>query len=399
MATQWYYAFEGERHGPVSEDAIRALLDSETITHQALIWKPGSGDWRPIGEVFTVNVSSTPPPVPKEEIGEPSVEPPAESAPTIAPLAGPWRRYFARMFDTTFLSLFGVLPLSALLGYLSPAYANMAITTPEPIFGLIATPVVLLLEWIIYSLFKTTPGKALLGVRVVNIHQQAASSGEYARRLTGLYWAGVGLGFPLFGLIAVIYQYSRVSTGEPASYDRQQAQVRASALSSGRSVGFTALFLGLLLGYVAIIAGLESITPPPPRDSLGTSEGSRTIQEQIGTQPTGKTQSPTLQDELDSLLPELNAGLPRALDEYTVLTAVETIPRGLVYQHELPLHTSADLKGVDLNAEIKPNVVAMYCNDESFAPFRDNNVTLRYEYYSNDEVLTNVFSVAAQDCP
>ncbi|MSU32570.1 MAG: DUF4339 domain-containing protein [Pedosphaera sp.] len=46
----WFYEFEGEPKGPVSEDQLRNLLEAETITSETRLWKIGMPAWAPLSE-------------------------------------------------------------------------------------------------------------------------------------------------------------------------------------------------------------------------------------------------------------------------------------------------------------------------------------------------------------
>lgn len=45
----WYYADEGNRSGPVSEEQLRSLLARGTVNDGTLVWHEGMKDWAPLG--------------------------------------------------------------------------------------------------------------------------------------------------------------------------------------------------------------------------------------------------------------------------------------------------------------------------------------------------------------
>ncbi len=47
MSTQWYYAINGERGGPISAGELKALADQGRLRPDDLIWKEGMSEWRP----------------------------------------------------------------------------------------------------------------------------------------------------------------------------------------------------------------------------------------------------------------------------------------------------------------------------------------------------------------
>ena len=47
----WYYGLNGDQHGPVDENEIRAMLASGMINGQTIVWRDGMAEWLPIAEV------------------------------------------------------------------------------------------------------------------------------------------------------------------------------------------------------------------------------------------------------------------------------------------------------------------------------------------------------------
>ena len=52
MAEQWYYAQQGQRKGPVSEQEIRQLISSSQLQPTDLVWKQGMAQWAKASEFF-----------------------------------------------------------------------------------------------------------------------------------------------------------------------------------------------------------------------------------------------------------------------------------------------------------------------------------------------------------
>lgn len=50
MASEWFYARDGQKHGPYSSPQLRAMAQSGELLRTDLIWKEGMADWRPAGE-------------------------------------------------------------------------------------------------------------------------------------------------------------------------------------------------------------------------------------------------------------------------------------------------------------------------------------------------------------
>ncbi|GAB4151115.1 MAG: hypothetical protein Tsb009_26360 [Planctomycetaceae bacterium] len=51
MATEWYYAQNGQQHGPVTPKDLRNLAVSGTLQPGDLVWKEGMADWVPASQI------------------------------------------------------------------------------------------------------------------------------------------------------------------------------------------------------------------------------------------------------------------------------------------------------------------------------------------------------------
>lgn len=63
--TMWYYAIDGEKHGPVAKDDIQRMIDDGDIGLDDLVWSRGMEDWKPASQVECIHPD--PPPLPDEE--------------------------------------------------------------------------------------------------------------------------------------------------------------------------------------------------------------------------------------------------------------------------------------------------------------------------------------------
>ena len=73
MSDQWYYAKQGQRHGPVSEEQLKDFASTGQITPNDKIWKQGMAQWARAIEVFPPAVSARP------ITPDPNVPPPISS--------------------------------------------------------------------------------------------------------------------------------------------------------------------------------------------------------------------------------------------------------------------------------------------------------------------------------
>jgi uncharacterized RDD family membrane protein YckC len=288
---KWYFANHGQRNGPLDMAGMQSLFTNGAIDADTLAWHPGMPDWQRIGDIEALSVLSPdlPPPIPASHRAAVSAEvatpppalPPQDTTPpppiaTIdiatskspsdppmstrlaaavvgdtVPGANPWRRFFARIVDMWVLSI--VIGLSAgLIGAAYfPGYIEWA-SKPgsDSILGWLLTPFVLLLEAIIFGLFGSTLGKALLGVRVRTFDGEKPGFGRYLGRMPGVWWSALGTGFPLISLFTCAFAYGRVSKGTPMSYDAGAFDVTVSRMGVLRMLG-TIVIVSVL--FVAMV--------------------------------------------------------------------------------------------------------------------------------------------------
>lgn len=246
----WWYVAAGQRLGPVDTDELRRLYLAGDIGDETAVWTQGMA-WGPIREVPALAdfrhaiPADLPPPLPTAfsdtEPGGATVSAPAPREASLSreeqardklaalPPAGPWRRFFARLIDVTLLSLpcgFAVAFVGARLSLEFALWVQQPGTTY--IFGALVLPLLLLVEAAIYGVFGTTPGKALLAVRVMTIGLRQPTFREYLQRQFQVWWLGMAAGIPLVNLFTMSIQYSKLSKGEVTAWDEGRFSVKGT---------------------------------------------------------------------------------------------------------------------------------------------------------------------------
>lgn len=120
------------------------------------------------------------------------------------------RRLFARLFDEFGMRML-VLCAMALLGT-NPAFHATAIS-------LLAGFLLLFVEPLLLHLLGTTPGKALMGLRLEAPGGRKLTYAEGFTRYLLLLWYGLGLGVPIFNLVRYYQCAKRCGEGEPQPWD------------------------------------------------------------------------------------------------------------------------------------------------------------------------------------
>ena len=131
--------------------------------------------------------------------------------------AGAFRRWTARCVD---MLCCGVIVMPVLMSGLMYFGACSAFTKFSYVIGcVIAIPLSLLLEAVVFELFGTTFGKWAFSIRVRDSIGHPASSWIYFKRLVRLWASGLGLGLPIVSLIPPLVQYRKVHSGSSTTYD------------------------------------------------------------------------------------------------------------------------------------------------------------------------------------
>jgi hypothetical protein len=160
--------------------------------------------------------------------------------------AGAWRRWFARSFDVWWQTGLVALVLGSILCRTSPAFLRW-LETPFgwKLFGLACIPGGLLLDAALQAVAGNTPGKALLGLRVLTADGRVPGFRELVRRNMGMWRAGLGLGLPAISLVTMAWQGLRLRKGVQASYDINAFVVRANPTGRLAKGVFGLAFAGL----------------------------------------------------------------------------------------------------------------------------------------------------------
>lgn len=195
-AAVWWFEKHGSRVGPVTADDLRARVLALDVTPSNLVWREGMPDWLRMEAV-----------------------PELASLVQEVRLARPWPRYFARIFDIVFVFTLSGAVFSLAFALYQGTSPMAAFPERSWIMPLVIVGSQPLLDALIAAVFGNTPGKALLGIRVIDRHGKRLSLPRYLLRNLFVGFIGIGLALGILGIAAQIWQYMRVNRGEPAVYD------------------------------------------------------------------------------------------------------------------------------------------------------------------------------------
>jgi uncharacterized RDD family membrane protein YckC len=241
MEDDWHYAVTGDgARGPISKHELgRILADLGTGTSSLLVWRPGMSNWAPPGDVPALR-----------EFLQPRVD----GEPWPASVTHPWRRYFARILDTTFF----VVVFFLFIGILFPSLfdsppakgAERAMEWLYQIAGFVAYAP---FEAFCMHIFGNTVGKALYGIRVSAPTGGNMGLAVASKRSFHVLVRGIGLGIPVVCLITLLTSYNTLRHDGVTSWDRQLGcVVTHHPLSHLRIFMLTAAWIVLILILVAL---------------------------------------------------------------------------------------------------------------------------------------------------
>lgn len=238
----WWYLHNNERIGPIEHDELKRLFQHGAVSDATMVWKEGIGAWTQLNRVPELDGlrAAVPPPVPIVNQPQLVLE---------RPVAGSWRRFFARIFDLWWESLLLGWCSAYVLGQYSPAFISwVGKPASSQIYGFFVLPFAFLFDALVYAVFGNTPGKALLRVAVADATGERLSLGRYIGRNAAVWSRGFAFGIPLINLVAFYKQSSRLSeTGKTSYDDNAGVQVRAGEAGFLRTSMFVLLAIALLV--------------------------------------------------------------------------------------------------------------------------------------------------------
>lgn len=162
------------------------------------------------------------------------------------PLATPWPRAFARIFDIWWESILIGGAASFVLGWVNQHGSEYLFGIIFWLFALLFLPFVLLFDAAVFRLAGNTPGKAMLGIRVASLRGTPLEFGQYLRRNFFLWSSGLGFGIPIVVLFTLWRQEKRLRKGQQTSYDEKiGSRVWSKPIGEGRKFGFAVAFISL----------------------------------------------------------------------------------------------------------------------------------------------------------
>lgn len=237
---------DGEKIGPLHDFEIRSKIETGELSSTTPAWHEGLEAWRTLSEIslFAGEFEKEPDedPVPAEFSGESQpVPPPLPAQPHVI------RRFWARWFD---LYLFAGVWWIAMWA----AGRDIGTTLSNPWIILFHYVPWFVLETILMHRFGTTPGKWLLGIRVVNDDGSLLELGEATRRSARILFLGIGFGWGVLSLICqLLALFTTRRLGRPLWDHAGGHHLEVEPLNPLRITGYViGLFAALQLQMIVV---------------------------------------------------------------------------------------------------------------------------------------------------
>jgi uncharacterized membrane protein len=154
----------------------------------------------------------------------------------------PWRRYWARLFDITF-----IMPIYIFIIALFSPGLNYTITRMDNFIG----GILLLLFYLIF--FEP---KVLLGIKIRDLSGKKISYTTGMKRGSLLWLNGMGMGIPFIALFTMIFAYSKLKRNGITSWDERCG---ISVIHEQLNIFRVILFITIFIFCLSIWAGFMSV--------------------------------------------------------------------------------------------------------------------------------------------
>jgi len=229
---------DGEKKGPLHDFEIRRKIETGELPGDTHAWHEGMHEWKPLREIGIFAREFEPAAAPRVQ-PPPVVSPEARITPPPLPVKTHYiRRFWARWLD---LSL-----------YVGVWWFGMW-AARQDIEAVLLNGWILffrLVPWFIIEIFlihhlATTPGKWLLGLRVLNKDGSKLSLSQSVVRAMGVLFIGIGFGWFILAIFCQTLSYFTAKRlGTPLWDHVGGHQVTAKPLNPFSILAFVFLFFG-----------------------------------------------------------------------------------------------------------------------------------------------------------
>lgn len=265
---------DGEKIGPIHDFEVRRKISDGELSETTPAWHEGIDAWKPLSEIdlFSREFERVPVPTSEEDRVDPepllNPIPPNQTTPPPLPVQTKTfygRRFWARWLDLSLYSGFWWLGMWVAGQDIGAALSNPWILFLKyvPWFAL---------ESVLLSRFGTTPGKWILGLRVVNLDNSRLDLAQATLRSVRVLFTGIGFGWDLLAIFcqAMSYFVAR-KLGSPLWDHSGGHRVDVAPMKPWRVIALTLLFfsalqLQLIVVYPYLLEVASKSLPPALRE-------------------------------------------------------------------------------------------------------------------------------------
>ncbi len=244
--------------GPVSWTRLQELAQSGFLKREDLVRREDSPDWinfahaAHVQQTVELPISHSP-----EAVMNVPLSLPGWSSTDISP----WRRYGARMLDTTTSGTIGLIALAFALYSLVPISAERFFSVLSegigPLFDVLMTTIIAgFVNGILIGASGSSIGKAIFGIKVLSPQYEPIGIIAAWVREAKIWVIGLGLGIPLISLLTMIMSAQRLKKYGESSWDQGHHLVFYRNPSSNQTF-LNVLGVVLILGASAVIGRLS----------------------------------------------------------------------------------------------------------------------------------------------
>jgi uncharacterized RDD family membrane protein YckC len=276
--------------------------------------------------------------------------------------AQPWPRFWARRIDIAVSASL----IAFLLGMVHPSTFHEPVFTGlvgQQLLGWLSLPFAMILDAVVYSVFGNTPGKWLAGVKVKRVDGQKVTFSTYVGRNFGVWWSGLGTGFPIVSLITLIVAHGKASDGEISSWDKGR-ETRTFAVSPGgeRPVLAGSIYILMVIGFMALNMVEKTWLPPHSAPVVDT----------------------TPEGQLRQTAAEVSRMAPVMVSDGTRLDGASAGPgRSLTFRYtltQIDITELGDPQGDPFMEWLRSQLREGTCKMQAFAALREIGATIRFSY-------------------
>lgn len=252
---------DGEKSGPLHDFEIRRKIENGELPATTPAWHEGLDAWKPLVEIDLFQREFDKP----EPVPDAPYTPPGQARDRAVPPPLPESSHLIRRFWARWLDL-----------YLYGALWWLAMWAAGRDIGMILQPSWIILfhyvpwfvcETFLLHRFGTTPGKWLLGIKVVNDDGSLLSLAQATRRSSRVLFIGIGFGWLVLALVCQLMSwFTTKRLGRPLWDHAGGHHLETNPLHPGRIVGYVLVLIAAITLQASIIVPFiieESIRTNP----------------------------------------------------------------------------------------------------------------------------------------